>query len=165
MKLELKHLAPYLPYGLKCELLNYKSDYVGEKYGIINGFYYLGGEVHYTFKDRSTAGKTRDIIKPILRPLSDLTKDDSYILDILTLDGKPNRDIERCKYDGSFIYEKGFRWGVELDGEKNTEWQISVSMFLNGMNVKTYNWLLENHFDVFGLMPQGLAIDINTITS
>ena len=127
MKLELKHLAPYLPYGLKCELLNYKCDYIGEKYGTINGFYYLGGEVHYTFKDRSTAGKTRNLIKPILRPLSDLTK--GYLMSI--------------SY-GTFI-------NVRNDLEKGQ------------VKYKNMVFLLEKHFDVFGLIEKGLAIDKNKL--
>lgn len=63
MKLELKHIAPYLPYGLKfktadgwCTLLtiNYDDSIINESY-----------EESYELNE----------IKPILRPLSDLMKE------------------------------------------------------------------------------------------
>jgi hypothetical protein len=58
MKLELKHLAPYLPYGLKC-----KSTTIlfGEE---DNGIYEMGLI--------SMRGVLKGTGKPILRPLSDL---------------------------------------------------------------------------------------------
>lgn len=42
MELELKHIAPYLPYGLEVEILNYLSDSVGVRYSELIGFYPLG---------------------------------------------------------------------------------------------------------------------------
>jgi hypothetical protein len=146
MKLELKHLSPYLPYKLKCELLNYKSDYVGEKYGIINGFYYLGGEVHYTFKDRSTAGKTRDLIKPILRPLSDFNK----FTNINGVDFYPLNEIHKI-FNGSIdCYKVKKMWKFNDWNTKNIQYGIFIKM-------------IEWHFDVFGLIEKGLAIDINKL--
>lgn len=32
-----------------------------------------------------------------------------------------------------------------------------------GYTLKQYSYLLKNHFDVFNLIPEGLAIDINTL--
>lgn len=31
------------------------------------------------------------------------------------------------------------------------------------MEYSEYDWFFENHYDVFGLIEQGLAVDINTI--
>ena len=31
------------------------------------------------------------------------------------------------------------------------------------LKVNDYNILLENHFDIFGLIEKGLAIDMNTL--
>ena len=36
-ELTLEHLSGYLPYVLKAEMLDYKSDYVGRQYDIIIG--------------------------------------------------------------------------------------------------------------------------------
>jgi hypothetical protein len=151
MKLELKHLAPYLPYGLKCEILDYKCDYVGEKYGTIKGYYYIGDGVYYTFKsDRDYAGKNTNNFKPILRPLSDLTKE---------------------------IIEKYATWGkvgvnhmdleIEFEGYDDDCYMIcrdkNGRMIDRAVNSSDFDFLYENHFDVFGLIDKGLAININTL--
>jgi hypothetical protein len=68
MKLELKHLAPYLPYGLNCELdTNVHSILIG---------------LEKSFSNDSFVGRFDEFgehnlwqFKPILRPLSDLTKE------------------------------------------------------------------------------------------
>ena len=154
MKLELKHLAPYLPYGV--EYFNTHEDFIEQK-GIIN--------LHSCFDILRY-----EYIKPILRPLSDLTKEIEVngeklvpMMKILELVGKPNRRIERCKFDGHFIYELGYHYGQEVHGEKNTSWQISECVSENVVSLKTANILFELHFDVFGLIEQGLAVDINTL--
>lgn len=133
-KLELKHLAPYLPYGLKCEILNYQSDYVGEKYGVISGYYYLAGEPHYIFKTKSEAGKDASLIKPILRPLSDITKE-------IEVNGEKfiPMDIHKL-YPG------------EVTGLNPAAWSYRVL-------IKLFEW----HFDVFGLIDKGLAINLNSL--
>ena len=87
------------------------------------------------------------IIKPILRPLSDLTK-----------------EIEGTE----FTYEgvlNNFFGGFELNQVSNNksfypnldEWVSFLDMhdFLS----KLFEW----HFDVFGLIDKGLAIDVNTL--
>ena len=67
MKLELKHLAPYLPYGLKYVKYSYNNSPI--RHDIMqgvstNGIYACGDITPLSFKN----------CKPILRPLSDLTK-------------------------------------------------------------------------------------------
>lgn len=69
-KLELKHLGPYLSFGLKIKILNHKCDYVGIEYSEANGFYFVGESLHLTYNGGST-GKDISLFKPILRPLSD----------------------------------------------------------------------------------------------
>ena len=116
MKLELKHLAPYLPYGLKI-LSKYKND--------VEGIVYLMG-----IENIETI-ITHDSRKPILRPLSDLTiefKDDFRFTE---------RAITIHKY--------------------------GLNHWLKGLRFDIVEFLFENHFDVFGLIEKGLAIDINTL--
>lgn len=128
-------MAPYLPYGVKCELLNYKCDYVGEKYGVCNGFYFLNGEAHYTFKDRETAGKDGSLIKPILKPISDLKGEfEDYII-------------------GAIKY---------LDESSRLPFN-SNDLLVMGLRYRDVTRLAELHYDIFGLIKAGLAIDINTL--
>jgi len=135
----INHIIPYLPYQLKFELLDYKSDYVGEKYGICNGFYFIGDGAYYTFKDRSTAGKNTNNCKPILKPIADLN----------TL---IHKDELECTY---------FDWIL-------VEYDINIFKFLDthGLEKLPYEvmeYLLEHHFDIFGLIEKKQAVDINTL--
>jgi hypothetical protein len=121
MKLELKHLAAYLPYGLKvkhegnitmlmtCE--RKKGDFLAIE-SVIDGYG-----------------------KPILRPLSDLTKE-------ITHNGQTF--VPKSVIDMAFPAER------------------------MGLNPATWSHrvitkLIEWHFDVFGLIEKGLAIDINSL--
>jgi hypothetical protein len=141
MKLELKHLAAYLPYGLKCKILNYKSDYVGEKDGVIDGYYFYAGEPHFYLnngKSRGNAGKSLDHIKPILRPLSDIY---------------------------NFKYKPRYGNNEFLITEVIPIEVIEVIECGNIDEIPHYCFklLVKHHFDVFRLINKGLAIDINTI--
>ncbi|MBE9490830.1 MAG: hypothetical protein IMY67_11090 [Bacteroidetes bacterium] len=156
-KLELKHLAPYLPYGLKgrtkggvwndTEYLIH--EYIGLNYGnnSINMKSTKGVSLWYNINKH----------KPILRLLSDLTKEIEMPF------GK--------------IIPMGWMFGK--DWENHSDWDNEET--LNKVVYNTYSCingkvtpkhlpyfvsaqLLEMHFDVFGLIPKGLAIDINTIT-
>ena len=131
MKLELKHLAPYLPYRLK--VLSYQR--VKSLRSLSSDTLYLYGNVlkGYTYKE----------CKPILRPLSDLTKD-LYQDEIL------------------------IRWGGGLSEKATVKWLKAVTdeMKLTAYNALRFDFvefMLEHHFDIFNLIPQGLAISINDI--
>lgn len=67
-KLEPKHLAPYLPYGLKMKADEGTMIYEAKGINISEQFWIL-------IKDRNGFDCQISNIKPILRPLSDLTKE------------------------------------------------------------------------------------------
>ena len=125
MKLELKHLAPYLPYGLK-GIETYKGSI---KY-LISIDLTLGLKVGDLKEDYLVHFNS---FKPILRPLSDLKKDAEI----------------------KILVEKTFE--TSEDG-----WN---EFYNNPLDYPYYavEVLLKHHFDVFGLIPKGLAIDINTL--
>jgi hypothetical protein len=139
MKLELKHLAPYLPYGLKAVntyglLVNVLPHHYINEYGD-----YLG---------------LAEGCKLVLRPLSDLTKEMYYKLS-KTNDSDNfgfwyGRDNSNNKTE--YIYHSGYvgRYYYLSDGYE----RLSYGMI---------QFLLKNHFDIFNLIHQGLAIDINTL--
>ncbi len=131
MKLELKHLASYFPYRLKVE---YATDiYLFE--GLI------GKDGIFVSKKNTTLLPTKQqFVKPILRPLSDLTKEIEY----------GGKDTDLLK----FICDKwGYR-GYAHILENIVSQKISFSL-----SQKLFEW----HYDVFGLIEAGLAIDINTL--
>lgn len=136
MKLELKHLAPYLPYGLtfKCT-----DTYSGEYEISTITEMHLGNEIlevgatTFEFSDLGTA-----ILKPILRPLSDLFNE----------------------YPLTNDYE-----GWESEWIEHI-WDFTGKIEEANILACPYNLmqdLLSKHFDVFGLIHTGLAIDVNTI--
>tara|TARA_R110000850_G_scaffold196180_1_gene322634 strand:- start:346 stop:741 length:396 start_codon:yes stop_codon:yes gene_type:complete len=130
MKIELKNLAPYLPYGLKC-----KSTTIlfGEE---DNGIYEMGLI--------SMRGVLKGTGKPILRPLSDLTKEVEF-------NGE--------KFIPSDRTNVGMLHGRIYSNIGVVENRITT----NTITYSDMTYLISLHFDVFGLIPQGLAIDINTI--
>jgi hypothetical protein len=85
-----------------------------------------------------------DRIKPILRPLSDMTEDERTILCLATFpDYKQANDIRKHEEGYMFRNENG----------------IKCYMSMNHFNPILFIWLLKNHFDLFGLIEAGLAID------
>tara|TARA_R110002167_G_C12573455_1_gene642787 strand:+ start:35 stop:454 length:420 start_codon:yes stop_codon:yes gene_type:complete len=139
MKLELKHLAPYLPYGLKVLSSFSESATISslhltdlESRKAVN--LQLDG-VPITFR-----GDNLDSIKPILRPLSDL------------------KTIEKeIKLVDSYWYVDDYLT------EKCTVDKIYPLHVIEFIPYAIMQVLLKHHFDVFGLIEKGLAIDINTL--
>jgi len=133
-KLELKHLAGYLPYGLKILYHNGNAKpYIEELVSLntkLSGRI-LGSEKH----------------KPILRPLSDLTKE-------IEVNGEKFVPIEKLK----LLYNFEKRGNFELSMYIEDAWIRSC----NDLPFDAINLLLEWHFDIYGLIPE-LAIDINTL--
>ena len=123
-KLELKHLAPYLPYGLKYDLPD-----------MVNG----GRTIEVMDWDNIMDVIVVDDYKPILRPLSDLTKE-------VEIDG----EIFVPQSNLSYISKDYLRW-------------FSAEDMLSDVPYNDIQLLLEWHFDVFGLIEKCLAIDINTL--
>jgi len=69
-KLELKHLAPYLPYKLKVlHIDKFEGDEICEMVGCDNEIVYFEEKSDFYFDDYSQSN-----IKPAFRPLSDLSE-------------------------------------------------------------------------------------------
>ena len=134
MKLELKHLAPYLPYGLKAQApKNGKIILLKGMYG--NTLDFLDEEDgHYTY--------SLDYAKIILRPLSDLTK-----------------EIEHNGKKIIFTHDILTHHEIDLMEINKTIRDLPVS----GIPYQKVQMMLKHHYDVFGLIEAGLAIDINTL--
>ena len=134
MKLELKHLAAYLPYELKI----YQEDLREH----VKPFYWVLGK----------QTNIKDVLefqnKPILRPLSDLTKEINHDGIVFTpYDNDELSDAMASNEDLEYLCEQG---GSNIAADR-------------GMPYFIIEILLKWHFDVFGLIEKGLAIDINTL--
>lgn len=165
MELELKHLAPYLPYRLKWSLQE------------MTVFVMTGITSSTLYTDRGTVltwPKNPDLpiaLFPLLRPLSDLTKpiniDGNCFHPILFLAelAIQNENVKpEIKNSVSFgfdykIVQKPF--GKILKVTRLDEWILIIS-FNEPERCKHYIFekLIEWHFDVFGLIDQGLALPL-----
>jgi len=125
--LTIKHLAPYLPYELKirCGEMSHPILTCADT----NEFEIAVKEVFIN-----------SAYKPILRPLSDLTKEievnGEKFVPHIKLGGRPNLKDYDIEY---------------------------LSKNIDNMSYGLVSKLIEWHFDVFGLIEKNLAIDINTL--
>lgn len=170
-KIELKHLAPYLPYGLKLFIEHevridatsvFDSDDIIET-GVItmSGVNYENSFfpscVLYLRPGESDGYLEVSNIKPILRPLSDLTKEIEHNGEKIVLF---DYIVELCAEYASRFPNRKIR-----DNSANA-WSI-VDYFKSKILSFSYSSvqiLLEYHFDVYSLIPAGLAIDINQLS-
>lgn len=150
MKLELKHIAPYFPYGLKCQCMGLHVDEYAENpipvvveiVGISTEYV----EIHEIGRTVTEQYYLSDIF-PILLPLSDLTKE-------IEVNGERFVPIDRLNKL------------IECELGCNTEilWLTDNSALGVTQEIIPYTEkLFEWHFDLYNLIENGLAININTL--
>lgn len=137
MELEVKHLAPYLHYGLK---LQYVVREKVEQTGIMQSISHNEDETHPTRVSISAMYNAEYIwmFKPMLRRKTHLKTLQSEIL---------------------------IRWGGGLADRAKAQWlkEITNDMQHSAFNSLRYDFvefMLENHIDVFGLIDAGLAVEM-----
>lgn len=146
-RLTIEHLAPYLPYGLKMK----RENFIGELLSINkNGYLTIScSNWHEHITDNR--------YKPILRPVTDLDKQVNYGLQTYAA-----TELFEMGDDGGYNYE--FDHGnIKLIQQLKTIGKYKVYHDFNFMPYAVATELFQRHFDVFGLIGKGLAIDINTL--
>ena len=164
MKLELKHIVPYLPYGLKCQLMGESKEDIDHDDNPAPKVFLIDGAkrdlIHVWSKKTMTDEWIYEEVFPILRPLSDLTKE-------IDIDGE---NVLFCDYitdkygDCETFYS--FNDGAIVEDTYRGEDAINHKHLYPNTECYPYfiiKELLRLHFDIFGLIKEGLAIDINTI--
>lgn len=165
-KLELRHLAGYLPYGLKSMIL---SPFYGNEplisevtlYNVMN------------FIERNTLSKI------LLRPLSGLTNEIEHngerfvpIVEIAKKIAGISYVIEPLiKQDGDHVGVKFKVFsGLYQDVVFSTRHGFSTQVYNRGKHmvlcenqIEAWELLYKLHFDIHGLLDSGLAVDINTV--
>jgi hypothetical protein len=143
MELEVKHLSPYLHYNLKFVFSNIQNPTLS--YHLVSVGKIQCGHTLNLKENTEIYYVQKKYIKPILRPLSDLTKE-------IEVNGE------------KFV---PFKWFNFINSDIDFETQIiALSNDIRWLNSTYYviiEKLFEWHFDVFGLIEKGLAIDINTL--
>lgn len=152
MKLELKHLAAYLPYGLEIQV---DTTFWHEKREaflavLIGIFDFETLTVKYVDEYDTTYSSNIGDFKPILRPISDLTKQ------IEVNEEKVIIARELVKISDGWI----------SDDENFNQWVYNyfndISIYPKYIHDLITECLLKNHFDVFELIKDGLAVDVNS---
>ena len=173
MTLELKHLVGYLPYGLKCRVKGYDDFEVD---GVSLATKKISQSDCLDSYDLELTFKVSEC-KPILRPLSDLTKEIDGVVHLVELaEIQCECDILDYKLQSKVIGGIS-TFGINYINDDYGSMVFGYDTFngfglhIKPMNdilfvsnqLKLYEYLFKNHFDVYGLIEKGLAIDVNTI--
>lgn len=174
MNLERKHLAPYLDHDLK--IMHDEAVWTVQwllRYGLVADYDRDGTRMTFQYEED---------IKPILHPWSDLIKEIEHNSEkFIPL-------FKLCKTQG-FSMGKPENWEYSYVDEyqthiakmSNSDWLFRClgkdgTFFVNGLadhckkhqksrrHTLMTQMLFEWKFDVLNLIPEGLAVDINTIT-
>ena len=151
MKLELKHITPYLPYGLSFSV-NLK-------------------DVRDNFPDELRTLKLAETNidlalktgKPILRHLSSMTKEEAYEFGVL-LTSEVEMDYKEVGNGSKMVLMGSIYPTIMYQDKVNEDYSFMIqfsSTGISGMDLipyDAYEWLFNHHFDVFGLINKGLAI-------
>ena len=135
--LELKDICGYLPYGLK-----FLSDYFSTPHEIVS--IDLTDNTADFSNNCGYTNKSLGEVKPILRPMSDLTKE-------ITHRGEKFVPIDVFNDKGHFIEFDSAGLLYTTGGCMDSDWL----MVFDKLNA----WM----FDYRGLISAGLAIDVNTL--
>jgi len=174
MKLKIEHLAPYLPYGLK---LNIQTRRNGEH----QGTYIMSAENIYDVISSVNKKVENKSYYPILRNLSDLTKEievnGEKFVPMVELAKIANLDITKYslgEYNGDTY---GILCDIKNDDDIDTHevlgfdlisgfghhYKPSKNFTIVNNQLQLWNKLFEWHFDIFGLIQNNLAIDLNSL--
>ena len=148
MKLEPKHIAPYIPYGLEAIMLDCKIDYVGKQIDKIVGLHQCdkSGTLWCCLTEGGSKPNISQI-KPIFKSIFSFCNEDN-LADIQDFIGLNNW----CE-----AYEDYFSiWFDDIANVDKLVLQAPRPIF---------EYFLFNRYDVFGLIPKGLAQDCTTTKS
>ena len=151
MKLELKHLAPYLPYKLGVASGD-EYDSILSNIGIMGTHYDVYAPNNYTIYQLCKCeygvfkymGVRPIQVKPILRPLSSMT-----IEEIEELNSLIDSSVRIVVSSGNYVY---------VEGANSDPWDGKPTLSLDDIN-KINEYFFSKHFDVFRLIDKGLAIE------
>jgi hypothetical protein len=169
--LTLEQLAPYLPFDVKViwsdGSISIINPYIDET---------DYNEKFITLSLALFAFKQKDSIKLLLRPLSDLTKPIKHNGEtFVPMEKLCNDFCNRTPCNPEFGTSKilmhadnggGLKWWFVYHRNKMTFELSDDNRDMSNHTIPQYEMfqkLFEWHFDIFGLIERGLAIDINTI--
>lgn len=160
MKLDLKHLAPYLPYALRIQVWHERKN----EPLIVVGFSPVMITEMFIDKRLMESNYNKGIaFKPILRPFSDLTKEIEHNAERFV----PIERLFELAYPShkfeNYYTKKVPNWVSCSHVNTAAEFYYYHNDFAEN-SYETVQQLISWHFDVFRLIDKGLAIDVNSLT-
>ena len=139
MKLTIKHLAAYLPYGVQ---INQKND-------VLTRISAHSNRAQSRLRGHLINYWDLEDVHPLLRPLSDLTQEIEH-------NGESFVPVKKLKEISP--NSPNFDWILKEVWEHWSKRNLSESI----IEYCIIQQLLEWHFDIFSLIPSGLAIPLTT---
>ncbi len=143
MKLGLKHFSAYLPYGLKCEVINWDAK-ISRYRTTISELHAVYSDGSCVFHDLVESEHGFESIMPILTPLSAFESDDI---------AKVKEYVGAAKWCEA--YDEYF--DIWFDDPANADKLVLQAPY------EIVQYFLENHIDIYGLIQEGLATDVNKL--
>lgn len=145
----LQYLSAALPYGVKILHTGWDCD-SDTDFDTVETLIGIDDRFIYTIWDK-TGNREKHCLsvsnwKPYLRSMSSMTEEEIDELKELCTIYEPS--------DSPII-------GFEDYGIRVLTHHLSDDSIAFSINMKVINWLLEKHFDFMGLIPKGLAIEVN----
>lgn len=105
-----------------------------------------------------------EAIKPILRPMSDLTKEITHKGYNDDKPFVPMMKIAKILYGCDFNYEFGIsEFGIDVNIYNGETYLNSTVFRIDKCSISVFDLLFEWHFDTRNLIDKGEAIDVNTL--
>lgn len=156
--MELKEIVGYLPYDFKGKVYNGFDDSIVE---IKMSNTYINNKGHFIWFGSEC--------KPILRPLSDLKKDEWMEIFKAGIDESVYEycDLEIFSLgDVIRLYDLNFGMNFMLPEKTIVSFELSAKSFNSNYifyAMKSYQELYKRHIDLYGLIEKGEAIGVSTI--
>ena len=138
-QLLLKDLCARQPYGVICSICRIDDWNVGWRDEKLSGYFYNGTSYEFYFGETAVSVDDISKIKPYLRPMSSITKEELKEFNSLL----PTHIIGYISKDSRFKIDSGY-------DEVNEDINLFVSCI---------DWLNAHYFDYRGLIEKGLALE------
>lgn len=154
-----KKLQDYIPYYIGCRCLNTWFPEGHDQYDnnwILMGFHSGYPKPYCLENDEDTTWT--DSIKPILRRLESISEDEAKFL----LHFNDNHEIINSERILNY-YTFSYRWKDEQFESGYGYSERALWFKQKNWHTDHFNYLLKQHFDLFGLIDSGLVIDSATL--
>jgi hypothetical protein len=152
-QLTIAHLSPYLPHGLQMIFQSKVGRIVA-----LEGLTHTKGFAATVSTSGGTMWLNSSGFKPLLRPLSNLTKEINHR-------GDKFAPVDRMYAIASSETERSFvNVLLHLKRYESDDIDKTHKDIFSRAPYSMHCYACEHHFDVFGLIPAGLAISIHDLT-